>query len=140
MQVENIVTLYDVPNIWHIPLLLRVNSFFLKVFLCCSFYFLLLIPPPLNMIRIRRHMNRSWKNWTFKGLSYELTLCFNYNLFILFCSDICVFVAFDISIFFSIAREPDLHEWTVRTTVCDMLHDPVGFKPSSCRLRVLVSD
>ncbi|KAF2302760.1 hypothetical protein GH714_005468 [Hevea brasiliensis] len=60
---ENIVTLCDVPNIWHIPLLLRdqkAHESILKV---------------LNL----------------QG----------------------------------IAREPDLHEWTFRTKLCDMLHNPV---------------
>uniref|UniRef100_A0A6N2NBQ4 CTP synthase n=1 Tax=Salix viminalis TaxID=40686 RepID=A0A6N2NBQ4_SALVM len=55
-KVENILTLYDVPNIWHIPLLLR---------------------------------------------------------------------SVDISIIFSVAREPDLQEWTARTRVYDILHEPV---------------
>uniref|UniRef100_A0A2C9U939 CTP synthase n=2 Tax=Manihot esculenta TaxID=3983 RepID=A0A2C9U939_MANES len=63
VPVENIVTLYDVPNIWHIPLLLRDQK-------------------------------------THESILKELNLQ-------------------------GIAREPDLHEWTVRTTVCDMLHDPV---------------
>ncbi|EEF47967.1 ctp synthase, putative [Ricinus communis] len=60
---ENIVTLYDVPNIWHIPLLLRdqkAHESILKV---------------LNLL--------------------------------------------------GFARAPDLQEWTARTKVCDMLHDPV---------------
>lgn len=60
---ENIITLYDVPNIWHIPLLLRdqkAHEAILK---------------RLNLI--------------------------------------------------GVAREPDLKEWTIRTEVCDMLHNPV---------------
>ncbi|KAJ9183286.1 hypothetical protein P3X46_007163 [Hevea brasiliensis] len=60
---ENIVTLYDVPNIWHIPLLLRDQ---------------------------RAHES------ILKGLNLQGT-----------------------------AREPDLYEWTDRTKICDMLHDPV---------------
>ncbi|XWS10501.1 hypothetical protein CRYUN_Cryun39dG0084800 [Craigia yunnanensis] len=60
---ENIVTLYDVPNIWHIPLLLR---------------------------------DQKAHEAILKGL----------NLL-------------------GIAREPDLTEWTARTKVYDMLHDPV---------------
>ncbi|XP_044468705.1 CTP synthase isoform X1 [Mangifera indica] len=64
---ENIVTLYDVPNIWHVPLLLRDQ---------------------------RAH------EAILKGL----------NLL-------------------GVARKPDLHEWTSRTEVYDILHDPVGVKP-----------
>ncbi|XP_044468707.1 CTP synthase isoform X2 [Mangifera indica] len=60
---ENIVTLYDVPNIWHVPLLLRDQ---------------------------RAH------EAILKGL----------NLL-------------------GVARKPDLHEWTSRTEVYDILHDPV---------------
>lgn len=39
MQAENIVTLYDVPNIWHIPLLLRVSSFFTASETLFAFFF-----------------------------------------------------------------------------------------------------
>lgn len=42
------------------------------------------------------------------------------------------------STIFSIATEPDLHEWTARTKVCDMLHDPVGIKQPCCELRDLL--
>jgi|APAra0007618257_1042622.scaffolds.fasta_scaffold01347_12 hypothetical protein len=35
-QEVNIVTLYDVPNIWHVPLLLRVSTFQLNSFLLKS--------------------------------------------------------------------------------------------------------
>ncbi|GAV64879.1 GATase domain-containing protein/CTP_synth_N domain-containing protein [Cephalotus follicularis] len=60
---ENIVTLYDVPNIWHIPLLLR---------------------------------DQNAHEAILKGL----------NLL-------------------GVARKPDLSEWTARTKICDLLHDPV---------------
>ncbi|KAJ4824084.1 CTP synthase 1 [Turnera subulata] len=60
---ENIVTLYDVPNIWHVPLLLK---------------------------------DQKAHEAILKGL----------NLL-------------------GSAREPDLHEWTARTKICDMLHDQV---------------
>ncbi|XWS10520.1 hypothetical protein CRYUN_Cryun38cG0001700 [Craigia yunnanensis] len=60
---ENIVTLYDVPNIWRIPLLLRDQK-------------------------------------AHQAILKELNLL-------------------------GIAREPDLTEWTARTKVYDMLHDPV---------------
>ncbi|KAJ7949054.1 CTP synthase family protein [Quillaja saponaria] len=60
---ENIVTLYDVPNIWHIPLLLR---------------------------------DQKAHEAILKGL----------NLL-------------------GVAKEPDLEEWTTRTDLCDMLHEPV---------------
>ncbi|XP_052312469.1 uncharacterized protein LOC7464580 isoform X2 [Populus trichocarpa] len=60
---ENILTLYDVPNIWHIPLLLR---------------------------------DQKAHEAILKGL----------NLL-------------------GVAREPDLQEWTARTRVYDILHEPV---------------
>lgn len=34
----------------------------------------------------------------------------------------------NVSIIFSVAREPALKEWTVRTKVYDTLHKPVGLK------------
>ncbi|KAJ9673151.1 hypothetical protein PVL29_026431 [Vitis rotundifolia] len=60
---ENIITLYDVPNIWHIPLLLRDQK-------------------------------------AHEAILKRLDLI-------------------------GVAREPDLKEWTIRTEVCDMLHNPV---------------
>ncbi|KAJ6772481.1 CTP SYNTHASE [Salix koriyanagi] len=60
---ENILTLYDVPNIWHIPLLLRDQK-------------------------------------AHEAILKELNLI-------------------------GVAREPDLQEWTARTRVYDILHEPV---------------
>ncbi|GLU08567.1 hypothetical protein SLE2022_254730 [Rubroshorea leprosula] len=60
---ENILSLYDVPNIWHVPLLLR---------------------------------DQKAHEAILKGLNLP-----------------------------RVAREPDLTEWTARTKVYDMLHDPV---------------
>ncbi|WCJ28449.1 CTP synthase family protein [Euphorbia peplus] len=60
---ENIVTLYDVSNIWHIPLLLRNQKAHLSIL---------------------------------KALHLQ-----------------------------GIAGDPELHEWTARAKICDMLHDPV---------------
>ncbi|XP_065852491.1 uncharacterized protein [Euphorbia lathyris] len=60
---ENIVTLYDVSNIWHIPLLLR---------------------------------NQKAHESILKALHLQ-----------------------------GIAGDPELHEWTARAKICDMLHDPV---------------
>ncbi|KAH7565852.1 hypothetical protein JRO89_XS08G0025800 [Xanthoceras sorbifolium] len=62
-KAENIVTLYDVPNIWHIPLLLRDQK-------------------------------------AHEAILKELNLA-------------------------SVARKPDLGEWTARTKICDVLHDTV---------------
>ncbi|KAJ6720688.1 CTP SYNTHASE [Salix viminalis] len=63
VAVENILTLYDVPNIWHIPLLLRDQK-------------------------------------AHEAILKELNLI-------------------------GVAREPDLQEWTARTRVYDILHEPV---------------
>ncbi|KAJ8761178.1 hypothetical protein K2173_001234 [Erythroxylum novogranatense] len=60
---ENIVTLYDVPNIWDVPLLLRDQK-------------------------------------AHEAILKELNLL-------------------------GVARKPDLLEWTTRTKLCDILHDPV---------------
>ncbi|TYG86659.1 hypothetical protein ES288_A13G151300v1 [Gossypium darwinii] len=74
---ENIVTLYDVPNIWHIPLLLRDQK-------------------------------------AHEALLKELNLL-------------------------GIARKPDLTEWTARTKVYDMLHDPALLHASvRCRKKLVV--
>ena len=41
----------------------------------------------------------------------------------------------NISIIFSVAREPDLQEWTARTRVYDILHEPVSHKDNPrCKL------
>ena len=33
----------------------------------------------------------------------------------------------------SIAREPDLEEWTSRAKIADLLHEPVGVSHSACK-------
>jgi len=155
LQEENIVTLYDVPNIWHVPLLLKVSSVinFKTVYICtCSserlenVLFLSLFPTITN--RIRRHMKQSWKGWTFKGLFYSLTHFFSCLIYFLPLLPhlLSLLIEFDcvknvyatsrgifffqwpinISIICSVAREPELEEWTARTKVFDTLHDPVG--------------
>ena len=40
---------------------------------------------------------------------------------------ICLDIIFNFAITRSVAREPDLKEWTARTKIYDKLHDPVGF-------------
>ncbi|CAI0546161.1 unnamed protein product [Linum tenue] len=63
---ESIVTLYDVPNIWHIPLLLRDQK------------------------------------------AHEAILR-----------------VLNLHGYYSVAKEPDLREWTARAELCDALHEPV---------------
>ncbi|GMN55607.1 hypothetical protein TIFTF001_024730 [Ficus carica] len=85
---ENILTLYDVPNIWHIPLLLRdqkAHEAILK---------------GLNLL------DNTYDNIYDDGCCK----CLWFVGRILTCS---------------VAREPDLEEWTARTKICDLLHSPV---------------
>ncbi|TXG71417.1 hypothetical protein EZV62_006352 [Acer yangbiense] len=92
---ENIVTLYDVPNIWHIPLLLKdqkAHEAILKVLNLKWFALLAIDCIPMLMLQ-------------------HLPLLLYY----------CI----DISMICSVGRKPDLGEWKARTKICDVLHDTV---------------
>ena len=41
VQLSNILTLYDVPNIWHIPLLLRVSCYPVSEAIFCGCFIVL---------------------------------------------------------------------------------------------------
>jgi hypothetical protein len=116
---ENIVTLYDVPNIWHIPLLLRdqkAHEAILKGLNLLGFVFLTHSFLLCNLFLA-----------SFAALAlsfYGIKLC---QQCLCFCKRLLFFLwPINVSIFFSVAREPELKEWTVRTNIYDTLHNPVG--------------
>lgn len=124
IQAENIFTLYDVLNIWHIPLLLRVcpvESDFTLIFYhetgwSFNDYWLLSLfwkQDQKAHVAILKVLNL--QRFVYK-LSAVVFCDFNYwrEYFVL------------ISLFCSVTKEPDLKEWTARAELCDKLHKPVS--------------
>lgn len=124
-QIENIITLYDVSNIWRVPLLLKVRIFTLQY--CSSFEF----NKPLTcvlLLRSRRLMRQFWRSLTSMGSSSNHYIFLFVHLGSEFLLYSCV-IPFGINSLFiscSKTREPVLKEWTSRADICDLLVEPVG--------------
>ena len=125
-QRENIITLYDVSNIWRVPLLLRVCIIAPSHDACFELYSLLTQVLLFFDFRIRRLMRQFWKSWTSTGSSsYHCVLHLWFFAARKFSEFFPVFVLDSLDTLSSENRVPALVDWTARADLSDRLTDTV---------------